>query len=37
MAVPAAGTEVKPAGEVPTDEFLLSLFDFDLQGMTILE
>jgi basic membrane protein A len=35
--VPAAGTEVKPAGEKPTDEWLLSKFNFDLQGMTILE
>ena len=35
--VPAAGTEVKPAGEVPTDEWLLSLFNFDLQGVQILE
>ncbi|MCB0236665.1 MAG: BMP family ABC transporter substrate-binding protein, partial [Anaerolineae bacterium] len=37
MAVPPAGTEVKPAGEVPTDAFLLSLFGFDLQGTTVLE
>lgn len=35
--VPAAGTVVKPAGEVPSDEFLLSLFNFDLQGTTVLE
>jgi basic membrane lipoprotein Med (substrate-binding protein (PBP1-ABC) superfamily) len=35
--VPDAGTTVKPAGEVPTDAWLLSLFNFDLQGMTILE
>ena len=35
--VPDAGTTVKPAGEVPTDAWLLSLFSFDLQGMTILE
>lgn len=35
--VPAAGTEVKPAGEEPTAEWLLSLFNFDLAGMTILE
>jgi basic membrane protein A len=35
--VPAAGTEVKQAGEKPTDEWLLSKFNFDLQGMTILE
>jgi basic membrane lipoprotein Med (substrate-binding protein (PBP1-ABC) superfamily) len=36
-SIPAAGTEVKPAGEEPTDEWLLSLFNFDLQGVTILE
>ena len=35
--IPAAGTEVKPAGEKPTDEWLLSKFNFDLQGMIILE
>jgi basic membrane lipoprotein Med (substrate-binding protein (PBP1-ABC) superfamily) len=35
--IPAAGTEVKPAGEAPTDEWLLSLFNFDLQGVEILE
>jgi basic membrane lipoprotein Med (substrate-binding protein (PBP1-ABC) superfamily) len=35
--IPAAGTVVKPAGEVPTDEWLLSLFNFDLEGMMILE
>jgi basic membrane protein A len=35
--VPAAGTTVKPAGEAPTDAWLLSQFNFDLQGMTILE
>ncbi|MGD2050421.1 MAG: BMP family ABC transporter substrate-binding protein [Chloroflexota bacterium] len=35
--IPPAGTEVKPAGEVPTDEWLLSLFNFDLQGVEILE
>jgi basic membrane protein A len=35
--VPAAGTEVKAAGAVPTVEFLLSQFNFDLQGTTILE
>ena len=32
-----AGTEVKPAGEMPTDEWLLSLFNFDLAGVEILE
>ena len=35
--IPAAGTTVKAAGEVPTDEWLLSLFNFDLAGVTILE
>jgi basic membrane lipoprotein Med (substrate-binding protein (PBP1-ABC) superfamily) len=35
--VPDAGTEVKPAGEMPTDEWLLSLFSFDLAGVDILE
>ena len=35
--VPAAGTEVKAAGEEPTVEWLLSQFNFDLQGMNILE
>jgi len=37
LPIPAAGTVVKPAGEAPTDEWLLSKFNFDLQGMTILE
>jgi len=37
LPIPAAGTVVKPAGEVPTDEWLLSKFNFDLQGMVILE
>ena len=35
--IPAAGTVVKPAGEVPSDEWLLSEFNFDLEGMVILE
>jgi basic membrane lipoprotein Med (substrate-binding protein (PBP1-ABC) superfamily) len=35
--VPSEGTEVKPANEMPTDEWLLSLFNFDLAGVTILE
>ncbi len=35
--VPAAGTEVKPANEMPTDEWLLATFNFDLAGVTILE
>ena len=37
LPVPAAGTTVKPAGETPTNEWLLSQFNFDLEGMTILE
>lgn len=35
--VPPEGEEVKPAGEMPTDEWLLSLFNFDLLGMEILD
>jgi len=35
--IPAAGTEVKAADEEPTVEWLLSQFNFDLQGMNILE
>jgi simple sugar transport system substrate-binding protein len=37
LPIPAAGTEVKPAGEMPTDEWLLAEFNFDLEGMEILE
>lgn len=37
LPIPAAGTTVKDAGVEPTDEFLLSEFAFDLQGVTILE
>jgi basic membrane protein A and related proteins len=37
LPVPAAGTVVKPAGEVPTAEWLLSQFNFDLEGTMILE
>ena len=37
LSIPDAGTVVKPAGEVPTSEWLLSQFNFDLEGMTILE
>lgn len=37
IAVPAAGTEVKAAGVVPTTEFLLTQFNFDLQGTTVLK
>ena len=35
--IPAAGTEVKAAGVQPTVEWLLSQFNFDLQGIVILE
>jgi basic membrane protein A len=35
--IPAAGTEAKAADEEPTVEWLLSQFNFDLQGMVILE
>ncbi len=37
LPIPAAGTVVKPAGEEPTDAWLLSEFNFDLQGTVILE
>jgi basic membrane protein A len=37
LPIPPAGTVVKPAGENPTDAWLLSKFNFDLQGMTILQ
>lgn len=37
LPVPAAGTEVKAAGVMPTDEWLLSQFNFDLEGTIILE
>jgi basic membrane lipoprotein Med (substrate-binding protein (PBP1-ABC) superfamily) len=37
LPIPAAGTVVKPAGEMPSDEWLLSQFNFDLEGMEILE
>ncbi len=37
LPIPAKGTVVKPAGETPTDEWLLSKFNFDLEGMEILE
>jgi simple sugar transport system substrate-binding protein len=35
--IPPAGTEFKPASEEPTDVWLLSMFNFDLQGVTILD
>jgi len=37
LPVPDAGTVVKPAGEMPSDEWLLSQFNFDLEGTVILE
>ncbi len=37
VPIPDSGTEVKPAGEMPTDEWLLSQFNFDLAGVVILE
>ncbi len=37
VPIPAAGTVVKPAGEEPTPEWLLSKFNFDLEGTEILE
>ncbi len=37
LPIPAAGTVVKPAGEMPTDDWLLSKFNFDMQGMIILD
>jgi basic membrane protein A len=37
VPIPAAGTVVKAADEVPTPAFLLSKFNFDLQGTTILK
>ena len=37
LPIPAAGTEVKPVDEMPSDEWLLSMFNFDLEGTTVLE
>jgi basic membrane lipoprotein Med (substrate-binding protein (PBP1-ABC) superfamily) len=37
VPLPEAGTVVKPAGEEPTAEWLLSSFNFDLEGTVILE
>jgi basic membrane lipoprotein Med (substrate-binding protein (PBP1-ABC) superfamily) len=37
LPIPTAGTVVKAAGVAPTTEFLLSMFNFDLQGTTILK
>lgn len=36
-SVPPAGEVVKPADEMPDDAWLLSKFNFDLAGITILE
>jgi simple sugar transport system substrate-binding protein len=37
LPIPEAGTVVKPAGEMPSSEWLLAEFNFDLEGMVILE
>ncbi len=37
LPIPAEGTVVKPANEMPSDEWLLSSFNFDLEGTVILE
>jgi basic membrane protein A and related proteins len=37
LPIPPKGTVVKKAGEVPTDAWLLSKFNFDLDGMTVLQ
>ncbi len=37
LPIPAKGTVVKPAGEKPSDEWLLAKFNFDLEGIIILE
>jgi len=34
--IPAKGTTVKPAGQAPTTEWILTKFNFDLEGVTIL-
>ncbi len=36
-AIPPKGTVVKPAGQMPTDEWLLSKFNFDLDGLNVLK
>lgn len=35
--IPAKGTVVKPAGQAPSDEWLLSKFNFDLNGLNVLK
>jgi basic membrane lipoprotein Med (substrate-binding protein (PBP1-ABC) superfamily) len=37
LPIPAKGTVVKKAGEAPTDEWLLAKFNFDLDGVNILQ
>lgn len=37
VPIPGAGTVVSPAGEMPTVEWLLGEFNFDLAGVTILD
>ena len=37
LPIPAAGTVVKQAGEMLSDEWLLSEFNFDLEGTVVLE
>jgi basic membrane protein A len=37
LPIPAKGTVVKPANEMPSDEWLLAKFNFDLDGTIILE
>jgi len=37
LPIPPKGTVVKPAGEMPSDAWLLSKFNFDLEGTVILE
>ena len=37
IPVPSAGTVVKPAGVMPTDEFLLGELNFQLEGIVLVE
>ncbi len=37
LPIPAKGTVVKKAGEMPTDEWLLSKFNIDLNGLNVLQ
>lgn len=37
LPIPAAGTVVKPAGVMPTDEFLLGQLNFQLEGIELVE